>query len=410
MREDSAGSSIKGRPAMPPSIDPGIPTLPSTPPPGWTRINVRGLFEVIERPVKLEPEQAYELVVARRNRGGIESRGKLKGKAIKVPQQFLVQADDFLLSNRQISHGGCGIVPAELSGAIVSGEYTVLRPTSVLLLDYLRHLTHARYFQQICFHSSVGVHVEKLVFRPDVWMAWEIDLPGLDEQRMIAAVLQECDNAIAATDALVAAKREARKGLMQRLLAHVPNRVELTNFARLRKVAVNEAGDSIELENIEAGTGQLLGTTRIGESRRFRFEPGDTLFGRLRPYLDKRILAKVAGLCSTEIWVLAADTRKCLSPFLYLLTQTAEFKAAASIQSGSKMPRAEWDVVSAAPLPLPSLDEQDRIVTILGGADREIELLADQAAARRRQKRGLMQKLLTGHWRMAQAALGQTAE
>lgn len=391
---------------MPPSIDPGIPRLPSAPPPGWRRCRLSDLFDVVERSVVLEPTREYELVVARRSRGGIESRGRLWGSQIKVKQQFRVEADDFLLSNRQISHGGCGVVPPALSGAIVSGEYTVLHPKGGLRLDFLRHYIHSRYFQQICFHSSVGVHVEKLVFRPDVWMNWPIDLPGEAEQKWTADILSECDRAIVMTEALIAAKRQAKRALMQRLLPRITQRKELLDFARLRKSAASGGRESIELENIEGGTGRLLGTTSVAHSagNRFRFETGDTLFGRLRPYLDKRVFARSAGLCSTEIWVLTPDERLCRPRYLYALTQTPEFKAAANVQSGSKMPRAEWEVVSETPLPLPSLAEQDRIADALTAAEDEIDLLTAQANALRRQKRGLMQKLLTGEWRVGEVA------
>lgn len=394
--------SRQGRAAMPPSIDAGIPRLPSSPPPGWRRCRLGELFDVVARPVVLEPAREYELVVARRSRGGIESRGRLLGSQIKVKQQFAVEADDFLMSNRQISHGGCGIVPPALAGAIVSGEYTVLHPKQGLLLEFLRHYTHSRYFQQICFHSSVGVHVEKLVFRPDVWMNWPIDLPDETEQERITNVLSECDHAIAILEALVMAKRKAKRALMQRLLPAITQRVELLDFVRLRKATQSGGGDSIELENIEGGTGRLLGTTSLGASggNRFRYKAGDTLFGRLRPYLDKRIFATSEGLCSTEIWVMTPDERLCRPRFLFALSQTPEFKAAANVQSGSKMPRAEWEVVAKTPLPLPSLAEQDRIACALTAADNEIDLLAAQAVALRRQKRGLMQKLLTGGWRV----------
>jgi type I restriction enzyme S subunit len=49
---------------------------------------------------------------------------------------------------------------------------------------------------------------------------------------------------------------------------------------------------------------------------------------------------------------------------------------------------------------LPSLAEQRKIVAVLATVDREIELLDQQLAALREQKKGLMQKLLTGQIRV----------
>ena len=52
-------------------------------------------------------------------------------------------------------------MPHELDGAIVSNEYLVCHATDDLLQAYLEWLSHTIYFQQTCFHGSIGVHVEK---------------------------------------------------------------------------------------------------------------------------------------------------------------------------------------------------------------------------------------------------------
>ncbi len=51
-------------------------------------------------------------------------------------------------------------------------------------------------------------------------------------------------------------------------------------------------------------------------------------------------------------------------------------------------------------IPYPPLEQQKRIALLLNTAQREIDLLKKQAEAYRKQKRGLMQKLLTGTWRV----------
>ncbi len=52
----------------------------------------------------------------------------MKGREILVKSQFLVRANDFLISKRQIVHNACGLVPEELDGSVVSNEYSVLTP------------------------------------------------------------------------------------------------------------------------------------------------------------------------------------------------------------------------------------------------------------------------------------------
>ena len=160
----------------PPSVDPGFPVLPPTPT-GWTRLHFGEVVQPVERPAMLVPATRYCLVTAKRNRGGIVSRGELLGREILTKTQFEIRAGDFLISRRQIIHGACGVVPANLDGAIVSNEYSVLRTHPTLLMEFFAHYCHTPYFQRTCFHSSHGVDVEKMIFKIDEWGTREIDVP-----------------------------------------------------------------------------------------------------------------------------------------------------------------------------------------------------------------------------------------
>jgi len=186
----------------PPSVDPGRPVEPTLPS-GWTRHKFGDLLTVVERPVKLVDDVEYQLVNAKRSRGGIVARDRLKGREILVKSQFEVRPGDFVISNRQIIHGACGVVPEKLGGAVVSGEYTVLKPDERLLTDYLAHLTHTSYFQRSCFHSSVGVDVEKMVFKLDQWMRFALPIPPIAEQQRIVRILRTIERALDATQDVI---------------------------------------------------------------------------------------------------------------------------------------------------------------------------------------------------------------
>jgi Restriction endonuclease S subunits len=62
--------------------------------------------------------------------------------------------------------------------------------------------------------------------------------------------------------------------------------------------------------------------------------------------------------------------------------------------------RTYYDDLAAMKLPLPQLDEQREILRVLNAARDEVTKTAQQIEALTRQKRGLMQKLLTGEWRV----------
>lgn len=163
-------------------------------------------------------EDIYRLVKVKRARGGVVVRENLAGKSISVKSQFEIKTGDFLISKRQIVHGACGLVPSELQGSIVSNEYSVLCGNDDISLDYLNYLAHSVYFQQTCFHSSIGVHVEKMIFKLDRWLSWDFLIPPLAEQKRIAKILFTWDRAIDMVEGLIENSQAQKTALMQQLL------------------------------------------------------------------------------------------------------------------------------------------------------------------------------------------------
>ena len=158
----------------------------------------------------------------------------------------------------------------------------------------------------------------------------------------------------------------------------------------------------IELEHLESETGRLLGYTSslLQSSTKNRFKPGDILYGKLRPYLRKYYFPNFEGVCSSEIWVLKNEKQKVYNKYLYYVIQTNRFNQNANKSSGTKMPRADWDFVSETVFPIPPFNEQYKIASILSTWDKAIELKEKLIEQKKEQKKGLMQKLLTGEVRL----------
>jgi type I restriction enzyme S subunit len=232
-----------------------------------------------------------------------------------------------------------------------------------------------------------------------------------ERRLLLVDALDKCEAAMKTADAIIAAKREQKRGLMQQLLTgkvRFPGFTEPWKTVRLGEIA-NLRGSKgtsshlphlrcIELEHIESGTGEIIGEASAGStvSLKTEFAPGDVLFGKLRPYLRKFALVEFAGLCSTEIWALIPDQTVITSGYLRLLVEAPGVQRAANATSGTKMPRADWDVVSTTPVHLPPKSEQDRITLLASAIDSEIRLLSAQRQALATQRRGLMERLLSG--------------
>jgi len=132
----------------------------------------------------------------------------------------------------------------------------------------------------------------------------------------------------------------------------------------------------VGLEHIEQGTLRLLavGNGDAITSIKSRFQAGDILFGKLRPYFRKVVRPRFDGVCSTDIWVVRAKDG-INHQFLFYWMASQEFVDIANQGSeGTKMPRAKWDFVSRIEKPVPPIPIQERIAHILGTLDDKIEL------------------------------------
>jgi type I restriction enzyme, S subunit len=122
----------------------------------------------------------------------------------------------------------------------------------------------------------------------------------------------------------------------------------------------------VGLENIESWTGRLLVGSIGGNSEGLSslFQKGDVLFGKLRPYLAKVLLAQAPGRCSSELLVLRA--RDLLPAFLrYVLLSEPLIRLVDSSTYGAKMPRPEWDFIIRLVVPIPAASVQRRITEFL---------------------------------------------
>ena len=173
-------------------------------------------------------------------------------------------------------------------------------------------------------------------------------------------------------------------------LRHLPKgwkASRLKPVVNLRTTRVNSGSSDenyIGLEAIEPWTGRLLKSdihpsTPDDENENKNvsssFDPGDVLFGKLRPYLAKGHLAREAGVCTTELLVMTP--RKNLDgKFLLNALLTREFIDRVDAETfGTKMPRADWDTIGNLFIPLPPLPEQRAIADYLDHETSTIDAL-----------------------------------
>lgn len=138
----------------------------------------------------------------------------------------------------------------------------------------------------------------------------------------------------------------------------------------------------VGLESIESNTGnfadgELSKTPDTPKANSFRFGNEHVLYGKLRPYLNKVALPDFEGKCSTEIIPLRPSHDLDRRYLAYFLRSPTTVSLISERTAGSRMPRADMNAVMKLLLPLPSLDEQHRIVDLVSRAEGIIRLRRD---------------------------------
>ena len=108
---------------------------------------------------------------------------------------------------------------------------------------------------------------------------------------------------------------------------------------------------------------KLLGTVPAGtmKSSAVHFKPGDVLYGRLRPYLNKVYRPNFEGLCSAEFIVLPENEQVEGAYLQYFLNSSAFVRYTSHLNAGDR-PRVDFDQLSPYEIPLPSKPAQRAIV------------------------------------------------
>ena len=221
----------------------------------------------------------------------------------------------------------------------------------------------------------------------------EIPLPPLAEQRRIVAKLEVLFTQLdVAVDSLKKAQvqlrryrrsilkaafegeltREWREGHAEKGRKDIEEVVQLKEIANLRREGVQPKNSSkdlnfVGLKHIDSGVSILKrwGDASEVKSTKARFYPNDVLYGKLRPYLDKAVIAEMEGICSADILVFTVNSKMIPRFLVYLLHSHSLRSHAIATSSGITLPRTSWNALGEFTFTLPSLTEQEQIVSEL---------------------------------------------
>ena len=243
--------------------------------------------------------------------------------------------------------------------------------------------------------------------------------PPVPEQRMITEILRTWDEGIGKLETLRAARCDQLTGLAQRLLGRggaFPDRWELRPLSAIStRIRRKNGGSDYPVMTISAKSGFLMQSDKFS-----RYMAGRSVDNYIVLLEGEFAYNKGNSLTAPYGCIFQLDRPTALVPFVYFCFKLNEdldrefyahlFAAGALnhqlsrlINSGVRndgLLNLNVEDFFGCKVPVPPAGEQQKIASALTAAKDEIALLDREIEALARQKRGLMQKLLTGEWRV----------
>lgn len=244
----------------------------------------------------------------------------------------------------------------------------------------------------------------------DELLAKNIMVPRYAEQQQIGAFFKQLDNLITLHQRKFEKLTNVKKSMLEKMFPQNGSSYPEIRFKgftdpweqrKFEEIAVrssvicsDDTLPRVEYEDIVSGTGRLNKDIYAKQSSKsgIAFHQGDVLYGKLRPYLQNWLLPTFDGLAVGDFWVLQPQNAD--SSFLYRLIQSRQFDEVANQSTGTKMPRADWKLVSKTVFSIPSsISEQAAIGTYFTALDSLITLHQRELEKLQNIKKSMLEKM-----------------
>jgi len=326
---------------------------------------------------------------------------------------WLVESGDLLFARQSLTFAGAGkCVLVESADRPRTFESHIIR---VRLDEEVAYSPFFFYY----FKSSFGrTNIEGIVeqvaaagIRASDLAKLLVPLPPLAEQREITATLVVLDDKIESNRRAQEVGQRLLRALVDSALHDDSRgRARLDEYCDLVKdsVSVDEFrpyDNYIALEHMPRGS-IFLGDWSVVEgigSNKSRFQSGDVLFGKLRPYFKKVGVAPVGGVCSTDILVLRPKFDFDRALVAVVASSEALINSLSAAATGTRMPRASWSDLAAWPLPSLSTAEREHLGEKTSPLLERLTLLTYESKKLTALRDALLPQLLSGRWTVSSA-------
>lgn len=331
--------------------------------------------------------------------------------------------------------GASGYVDRDYPNIFLPDRLWAVFPKQGIDPVWLYYVTSSPEIRARLSDNASGTSASMKNISQDVFLSMPARIPPLQEQRKIAEILRTWDEAIEKLEALRAAKLRRHRALTHSLVFGTR---QLDRFRTTDEVAahrwftlpatwgikpIGKLACEISERNGDGEQHEVLSCSKYdGFVRSLEYFKKQVFSADLSGY--KKIWRGDFGFPSnhveegsiglqnlTEIGVVSPiytifrfAPEKVDADYAFAVLKTGLYRHIFEVSTSASVDRRgslRWSEFSKLPFPLPSLEEQRAIAEVLRTAQTDLDALNTEFEALTRQKRGLMQKLLTGEWRVS---------
>ena len=336
-----------------------------------------------------------------------------------VPAEIADKIKNYKISSKDLfisvagTLGIVGEVPEELDGANLTENADKLCNIKIDK-KYLLNVLQSEVIQTIILSEMTNNAQPKLALTRI--KEFLIPIPSIEEQEKIAEILSTWDSAIEKQEQLIEKKKEFKKGLMQRLLSGEVRfkefngkwvKVKLgekfkerkeTGFEDLELLAITTANGVVRRTEID-----IKDTSSEDKSKYKRILPGDIGYNTMRMWQGVSGLSRYEGIVSPAYTILkpVENIDSLYMSYLFKTPNVINLFYRYSQGLVSDTLNLKYENFKDIKVKISNnIEEQKKISEVLKTADKEIDLLEKELEALKLQKKGLMQRLLTGEVRV----------
>lgn len=319
--------------------------------------------------------------------------------------EIKIYNDDIIFVKTGSSYGKSAIIKNLPQKATINPQLIVFKDIKInrnILFNILNTNSFNRFLQKIVVAGAIPTLSQEQIYK------YPITLPTKKEQEKIAEILSAWDDGIETLEKLIEQKEILKKATMQKLFFEKES-WQMMRFDKIfkdfcKKNCPRERLLSATQENGVIPRDMLSGKVMSPEGSLEGYkliEVGDFVIS-LRSFQGGLEYSKYRGILSPAYTVLKniIDIDKDFYRHFFKSYNFIEKYLSISVIGIRDGKQVSYSDLSSVKIPYPPLEEQKKIGKILNCCDKEIQILNSKLEKLKEQKKGLMQKLLTGQIRV----------